>query len=133
MIDWQVFDTPIISAEGKGIFSMTMFDPRNGVIVGGSYMDSTNNIRNCAITENGGKTWQLVTENQPNGYRSCVAHHPIQNVLIAVGRTGSDVSLNRGKSWQSIGDEGYYACDIATKIAWAVGRGGKMAKMILED
>ena len=128
---WQVFDTPIVSAEGKGIFSMAMSDDQNGVVVGGAYMDSTNNVRNCAVTQDGGKTWQLIEANQPNGYRSCVASHATKQLLIAVGRTGSDFSVDGGKSWTVIGMEGYFSCGIATKSVWAVGRGGKMAKMEL--
>ncbi len=131
-VHWNVFDTPIVSAEGKGIFSMAMSDAQNGVVVGGAYMDSTNNLRNCAITNDGGKTWQLIEANQPNGYRSCVASHPSEQLLIAVGRTGSDVSTDLGKTWQTIGKEGYYSCDIAAKTAWAVGRGGKIAQMNLD-
>lgn len=130
-VHWQVYDTPIVSAEGKGIFSMAMSDAQNGVVVGGAYMDSTNQVRNCAITKDGGKTWQLIEANQPNGYRSCVANHPSQNLWIAVGRTGSDFSNNNGQSWSSIGTEGYYSCGIAPKTAWAVGKGGKMARIIL--
>ena len=128
---WEVFDTPIVSAEGKGIFSMTMIDDQNGVIVGGAYMDSTNNVQNCAITQDGGKTWELIEENQPNGYRSCVASHATEKLLIAVGRTGSDISIDNGKSWTRIGEEGYYSCGITENYAWAVGRGGKMAYMKL--
>ncbi|MFK7907248.1 MAG: WD40/YVTN/BNR-like repeat-containing protein [Chitinophagales bacterium] len=126
---WQVFDTPIVSAEGKGIFSMAMSDAQNGVVVGGAYMDSTNKVRNCAITQDGGKNWELIATQQPNGYRSCVASHATEQLLIAVGRTGSDISEDKGKSWTSIGQEGYYSCGIAAKTAWAVGRSGKMAKM----
>lgn len=96
-------------------------------------MDSTNNIRNCAITKDGGKTWQLIEVNQPNGYRSCVAKHPNHNLWLAVGRTGSDISTDNGKTWSSIGVEGYYSCGFATKTAWAVGRGGKMARIELEN
>ncbi|MEZ4886217.1 MAG: YCF48-related protein [Chitinophagales bacterium] len=129
--NWEVFDTPIISAEGKGIFSMVMSDAQNGVVVGGAYMDSTNTVRNCALTADGGKTWELVATNQPNGYRSCVASHATEQFLIAVGRTGSDFSVDGGKSWTAIGTEGYFSCGMASKTAWAVGRGGKMARMEL--
>ncbi len=128
---WEVFDTPIVSAEGKGIFSMAMSDTQNGVVVGGAYMDSTNSVRNCAITQDGGKTWKIVESQQPNGYRSCVASHTSQKLLIAVGRTGSDISEDNGESWTSIGKEGYYSCGIAAQTAWAVGRSGKMARMDL--
>lgn len=130
---WEVFDTPMVSAEGKGIFSMAMSDAQNGVVVGGAYMDSTNNVRNCSITNDGGKTWQLVESQQPNGYRSCVSVHSNRNLWIAVGRTGSDVSTDGGKTWSPIGTEGYYSCGFAERIVWAVGKNGKMASMKLED
>lgn len=126
---WKVFDTPMMSAEGKGIFSMTFINEKQGVVVGGSYIDSTNTLNNCAVTEDGGKTWQTITQQQPNGYRSCVAQHPTQQLLITTGRTGSEYSVDHGKTWQTIGTEAYYSCALTEKTAWAVGKGGKMAKM----
>jgi len=99
---------------------------------GGSYKDSANTTANCAVTNDGGETWTLVDANNPNGYRSCIAQAKGNGLLITVGRTGSEYSLDKGGSWKHLGSEGYYACDIANNVGWAVGRSGKMAKINLE-
>lgn len=125
---WNAYNTPMTTGEGKGIFSMTMLDELNGVLVGGSYIDSSNQVANCALTIDGGKTWELVNENQPNGYRSCVTAS--SQLMIATGRTGGDFSLDNGKAWKSFSKEGgYFACGIGKKWIYGVGRSGKMGKI----
>ena len=128
---WNAYDTPMVTGNGKGIFSMTMLDELNGVVVGGSYIDSTNQVANCAITADGGKTWELVEKEQPNGYRSCVAN--ANDLLVAVGRTGIDFSKDKGRTWKIFSHTGYYACGIGEKYLYAVGKGGKMAKIKLKE
>jgi len=127
-VHWEVFDTPIVSGEGAGIFSMAFMNENDGVIVGGDYVDSVNATANCAITSDGGQTWQLIKSNQPNGYRSCVAAIG-DSLLITVGRTGSEYSTDKGLSWKPLGKEGYYSCGCSESYCWAVGRGGKMARL----
>lgn len=132
-VSWEVFDTPMVTGEGKGIFSMAFWDENEGVIVGGSYVDSTNTFLNCAITKNGGEHWKAIDENQPNGYRSCVAADKNGSLLIACGRTGIDYSLDKGVSWRSFSQEGYYSVSVGEKYAWFSGRKGKVAKVLLEE
>jgi len=129
--NWTVHESPLMSATGTGIFSMVFTSELNGVIVGGSYLDSTNAGSNCAVTSNGGVTWKLITEQQPRGYRSCVAVNSDGELLLAVGRTGSEISKDLGKTWIPIGEEGYFVCAIGKKYAWAVGRNGKIGRLDL--
>ncbi|HIA12557.1 MAG TPA: oxidoreductase [Flavobacteriales bacterium] len=123
---WSVYDTPLKSKGGAGIFSMTFKNENYGVIVGGDYVDSTNADSNCAVTQDGGVTWQLQTIKNPRGYRSCVAF-VLGDKLISTGRTGSDVSDNFGITWKYFSEAGYYACDCTERLCWAVGRNGKIA------
>lgn len=123
---WNVYDTPLRSKGGAGIFSMVFRNDNDGVIVGGDYVDSANADSNCAVTQDGGITWQLQTVKNPRGYRSCVAF-VLGDKLISTGRTGSDVSDNFGISWKYFSKDGYYSCDCTERICWAVGRNGKMA------
>lgn len=125
-------ETPLFSEAGAGIFSITFWNMQEGVIVGGSYIDSTNATSNCAITSDGGKTWEMIAENNPRGYRSCVASNEDGSLLVAVGRSGSEYSLDKGKTWVANGDEGYFSCAISNEAGWAVGRNGKMARLILQ-
>jgi len=130
---WTVHNTPLSSSEGAGIFSIVFTSSKNGVIVGGSYLDSTKSESNCAITSDGGETWKLITTNQPRGYRSCVAASIDGKVLVTVGRTGSEMSTNGGESWEVIGEDGYFACAFGKRYVWAVGRNGKVGKLKLTN
>lgn len=130
---WQIFNTPIRSEEGAGIFSLCFANKAFGVAVGGSYTDSTNTSANCAVTENGGDSWEVVSSNPPGGYRSCVAYHATLDMFYAVGRTGSDYSIDRGRSWTPHSPEGYYTCAFSKSYLWVVGRNGKMARLKLPE
>jgi photosystem II stability/assembly factor-like uncharacterized protein len=126
---WAVFDTPVKTGDGCGIFSMTFLNENNGVIVGGCYLDSTSTMQNCAVTQDGGQTWEPIDRNQPNGYRSCVTKSRDNQLLISVGRTGCDFSKNGGEKWKAITKEGYFSCALGDHVGWAVGRNGKIAKI----
>lgn len=130
-LNWKVVETPMMSGEASGIYSMAFIDELNGVAVGGNYLDSTNTEGNCIITSNGGETWKKAKV-PPTGYRSCVAYNG-NGVLIAVGRTGVDVSFNKGKKWQHISDDAYYSCVIQQNTGWLTGKNGKMAKLQIID
>ena len=127
--NWTAEDTPMVSGEGKGIFSMVFSSPLNGIVVGGSYLDTTNSQGNCATTNDGGKTWQLVTRSQPNGYRSCIAISKDGNTLVTVGRTGSEYSTNGGEFWKPLGRQGFFSCAFSNSYIWAVGRNGITGKL----
>jgi len=125
---WEFFNTPLRSAEGCGIFTITEAQ-QSIVAVGGCYLDSTNSEANCAVSENWGETWQLITENPPRGYRSCVAASTDRKLLVACGRTGVDHSMDNGYHWMPISDEGYYTCALADSSGWLMGKRGKMARL----
>jgi photosystem II stability/assembly factor-like uncharacterized protein len=125
--DWEVVNTPMRSGEASGIYSMVFIDELNGVAVGGNYLDSASTEGNCAITSDGGKTWQL-PKTPPTGYRSCVAYNG-NGVLICTGRNGIDVSYDNGLNWTHISDDAYYSCVLNKSTGWLTGRAGKMAKI----
>jgi len=118
-----------------GIFSLAFYDEKNGIVVGGDYMNPTVKVKNAAITKDGGLTWTLIAESvQPNGYRSCVAYLPNTSgrKLLAVGITGTDISFNSGHTWANIDTVGYHSIGFASSDAygWAVGADGRIAKLI---
>jgi hypothetical protein len=50
--------------------------------------------------------------------------------LVAVGPTGTDVSIDGGETWQRLGDRGFDAVAFAAgpDAGWAVGEGGRIAR-----
>jgi photosystem II stability/assembly factor-like uncharacterized protein len=126
-LSWLVADTPLPKGTaGSGIFSIAMFDDKNGVIVGGNYEKPNEITHNLAFTNDGGKNWIL--GKGLNGYRSGVTVVD-KNVVIAVGSSGSDLSADGGKTWKNLDKENYNAVQSKGKKAiWAVGAGGLVAK-----
>jgi photosystem II stability/assembly factor-like uncharacterized protein len=99
---WNVYNSPI--TQGKkmtGIFTADFYNANIGYIAGGDYEILDQNFKNKASTEDGGKTWKLVSENQGFGHASCVQYFPNSNgnSLITVGATGIWCSWNKGESW----------------------------------
>lgn len=129
---WQVTKTPIISGKSAGIFSIAFRDGTHGVAVGGDYQDEGGANNNAATTVDGGRTWTIVKEHQPKGYRSCVAYGRFAGsyALLTVGPSGADYSLDDGRSWRSIGTEGFHTASLAGSIntGWAAGERGRIAR-----
>jgi photosystem II stability/assembly factor-like uncharacterized protein len=102
---WQDFDTPIIQGkEMTGIFTMDFYNKKLGMVAGGNYENLQSNIKNKAITLDGGKSWQLISENKGFGYSSCVQFFPKSKgkKILSVGATGIYYSKDRGKNWRLI-------------------------------
>lgn len=129
--NWAVVNSPILSgASTQGIFSIAFSDSLRGVIVGGDYNNPKNSENNAAFTTDGGKSWTLASQN-PQGYRSAVAFIPHTPILIAVGTSGSDYSVDGGRTWLSLDNEDYNAVSFAgTGAGWAVGPKGRIAHFI---
>jgi photosystem II stability/assembly factor-like uncharacterized protein len=127
---WHVATTPIPSGQPSvGVFSIAFKDARNGVIVGGDYKKEGEAQDNAAITSDGGRSWKPVKGPLPGGFRSAVAYAPGASILVTVGPSGSDYSLEGGASWTRIRGAGFHALSFARSGAgWAVGEGGRIAK-----
>jgi photosystem II stability/assembly factor-like uncharacterized protein len=125
--NWSVADTPIIKGTaGSGIFSIAMTNAENGLIVGGNYEKPNEINNNLAFTKNGGATWTL--GKGLNGYRSAVAYVD-RKTIVAVGSSGSDLSIDGGKTWRTLDKENYNAVQSKGKNAiWAVGANGLVSK-----
>ena len=126
-LTWFVAETPIVKGTpGSGIFSIAMFDDKNGIIVGGNYEKPDEKTNNLAITKDGGKTW--TAGKGLGGYRSGVAFLD-KRTIVAVGSNGADISRDGGKIWRNIDNENYNSVQAKGKRAvWAVGPDGSMAK-----
>ncbi|MDP5158121.1 MAG: oxidoreductase [Flaviramulus sp.] len=122
---WEVFDTPIVKEkETEGIYSIDFYDALNGFAIGGDYTKPDDNSANKIKSTDGGKTWQLVSQNKNLGYRSCVQYIPNREgkELVAIGFKGIDYSNDAGETWKHLSDEGFYTIRFLNdSIAYAAG------------
>ena len=125
---WNAVDTGFIrGTSGSGIFSIALFDLKNGVIVGGNYEKPGETKDNLGFTTDGGETWKLGTG--LTGYRSGVTYVD-KKTIIAVGTNGSDITRDGGKTWKVLGKEDLNAVQAKGKRAvWAVGPKGMVVKL----
>jgi len=124
---WEVFETPIVKGlETTGIYSIDFYDKLNGFAIGGDYTKPDDNSANKIRTIDGGKTWELVAQNENPGYRSCVQYIPNREgkELVVVGFKGIDFSNDFGISWKHLSDEGFYTIRFLNdSVAYAAGKG----------
>ncbi|MBT3383619.1 MAG: hypothetical protein HN778_02195 [Prolixibacteraceae bacterium] len=130
---WEVSKTPMVSGQASsGIFSISFKNDLEGVIVGGTYDKAELNQNIASFTEDGGKTWQI-SETMPNEYRSCVqfVSNEKNELLFAIGKTGCDISTDKGKNWKFISENGYYTFKaVPGKLAgFVAGNNGNIAKV----
>ncbi len=122
---WEVYETPIVQGvETTGMYSVDFYDELNGFAIGGDYTKPDDNVANKIRTKDGGKTWELVGQNQSPGYRSCVQYLPNGKgkELVAIGFKGIDYSNDGGDTWKHLSDEGYYTIRFKNdSVAYAAG------------
>ncbi len=123
---WKVYNTPIIQGEStQGGYSIDFYDVKNGIIYGGDYTKPTNNQKNIAITNDGGKSWELIAQNTNDGYKSCVQYVPNRNGrdIVSVGFTGISYSSDYGNNWKILSNESFFSIRFITEnIAVASGK-----------
>lgn len=129
---WQVFDTPLIQGEAtQGGYSMDFYDENSGIIIGGDYTKPDENKANKAVTHDGGKTWELIANDEEPGYKSSVRYMPNGEgkKIVAVGFTGIDYTADGGQNWKKLSDEGFFTIRFLNdSVAYAAGS-GRVAKL----
>jgi len=128
---WQVVETPIFSGAGmRGIYSLAFKNELEGIAVGGEYKNE-NPPNSRAYTKDGGKTWILGQGVEQYRSGSCYLY---DNIYLATGLTGTDVSYDGGKNWEPISDQKLHGMVFTAdgKIGYGMGREGKLVKVSVE-
>ena len=133
---WEVFNTPILQGKAMtGIYSIDFFDENIGIVFGGDWDNKAFNEGNKAITKDGGKTWNLLSNGKGPGYRSSVKFLPGSNGqgIVAVGSPGISYSRDQGANWVELSKEGFYTIEFVNdSIAFASGR-NKISKLTFKE
>lgn len=129
---WKVSNTPVRSGPSAGIFALAFRDDDLGLAVGGDFLTPTASPDALARSRDGGRSWKLV-EDAPNEYRSG-AHWVTDEDAVAVGPSGSDVSDDKGRSWERFDSGSFDTVDCAHRSScWASGEQGRVAKLVRTD
>lgn len=127
---WEVEKSPIAGTASGGVFSVQFFDERHGIALGGDFESPTGNVDNAAYSKDGGQTW-LTAKKFPNGYRSGSSFLPfLPTVALAVGPTGSDWTIDGGRTWHRFDNGSFHAVECVKPFScWASGEAGRVAKL----
>jgi hypothetical protein len=132
---WSVSRTPLQQgAASKGVFGVLFWNYRDGIVVGGDYTQEGDPSQSIARTADGGLTWNADDLTPPGGFRSAVVSFQDQGgiVLVTVGPSGSDLSLDAGETWSQIEGPGFHAVSAtADGTVWAVGAEGRIGRLSL--
>ncbi len=103
----------------SGIFSLAFVDAARGIAVGGDSKEPGRAGGLAALTTDGGRTWRRPSGRPLGGYRSAVAYVPGTQgrTVVAVGPTGSDISLDGGENWKPLGTKGFHSAGFASPAA----------------
>jgi photosystem II stability/assembly factor-like uncharacterized protein len=132
---WKVSDSPMASGEAAGIFSLSFRNQLQGVAVGGDFATEGDAVKGASYTTDGGRTWKLVpADKAPKKYRSGSAYVPgTAKTFVAVGPTGSDVSVDGGRSWKQFDSGNYDSVECAghgrQAGCWASGAKGLVSRL----
>jgi photosystem II stability/assembly factor-like uncharacterized protein len=133
---WEVFETPIVQGlETTGMYSIDFYDAKNGFAIGGDYTKPEDNQANKIVTNDGGKTWEVVAKGKNPGYRSCVQYIPnrMGKELVTIGFKGIDYSNDSGTTWKHLSDEGFYTIRFLNdSIAYVAGK-GRISKLMFRE
>jgi len=124
---WTVVDSPLPSGPSAGIYSLAFAGPSRGIAVGGDYVTPTAAPDGAAYLA--GHRW-TVSSRVPGEYRSGATWVGRGPAALTVGPTGSDVSLDGGRTWTPFDTGSFDAVLCAHDGAcWASGEQGRVARL----
>ena len=122
---WVAYATPLIQGGTMtGAFCVDFKNSNEGLLIGGDWENMPLNTGNLAYTSDGGETWDLRSEGEGPGYRSCVVWHPVNtHECVAIGSKGIDYSPDSGLHWLHISDDSFYTGRFSPngKFLWLAG------------
>lgn len=128
---WTVANTPAPAGDpARGVFALAFRDRTHGIAVGGDYRPEQPSPRAAAVSADGGATWATAAA-PPRAYRSGTAWLPhSRHVALAVGPSGSDLTLDGGHTWRAFDHGSYDTVDCAPDLGcWAAGERGRIARL----
>jgi hypothetical protein len=126
---WQ--ELPLLQGkESTGANSIAV-NHFSAVVVGGNFSNDTISTGNCVLINLSKEITCKLPVTAPHGYRSCVIYLSDQ-VLLACGTSGVDISKDRGNNWELISKDGFHVVQKAKKgnTVFLAGSNGRIAQLI---
>jgi photosystem II stability/assembly factor-like uncharacterized protein len=117
-----------------GIYAVTFYNEQRGIIIGGDWNEKSRNRQNKAITQDGGQSWQLISDGNDPGYQSCVDYRPgtAGSTLLSCGIPGVYYTQDGGNNWKQLLTDAYYTLSMADSTTlWLAGH-RKVSKFVLQ-
>jgi photosystem II stability/assembly factor-like uncharacterized protein len=129
-LNWTVTNTPLPGAEAAGVFALAFRDTHTGIAIGGNFGTTGPTTPVLANTRDSGRTWHVPSQS-PNGFRWGATYLPyVPRGIIAVGPSGSDLSLDDGNHWHQFDTGSFNTVDCGWDgQCWAAGELGRIAKL----
>jgi photosystem II stability/assembly factor-like uncharacterized protein len=136
---WKAYGTPIVQGTpASGIFTVEFRDPWRGILAGGDLEAPDALSDNVAVSQDGGKTWTLVSGTPFPGAAYGLAYVPPPpsggnpRRVVITGPGGAAWTANEGETWHLIPEVGdYWAVAFAnSRVGWLVGTEGRILKLI---
>ncbi|MFI6283945.1 oxidoreductase [Streptomyces sp. NPDC051018] len=130
-LNWTAAASTVPAGDpARGVFALAFRDRRHGIAVGGDYRTGLPSPRAGAVTSDGGRAWRQSTV-PPPAYRSGAAWLPYGSAAaLAVGPTGTDLTLDGGRTWRTVDTGSYDTVDCAPRGGcWASGEKGRVARL----
>jgi photosystem II stability/assembly factor-like uncharacterized protein len=130
---WTAAKTPVRNdSPNAGVFSL-YFSGARGIAVGGDYSKIDEPAGNVSLSVDGGKMWAASPDASPGGFRSAVVYVGDRKAWIATGTSGSDISIDGGRTWKQFDRSNFNALSFVSGDAgWAVGPQGNIARFVWE-
>ncbi len=122
---------PILQGkESTGANSIAFKNSKKFIVVGGDFSRKDTIVKNCYITNNGGKSW-IKPSQPPSGYRSCIEYFG-GNIWVTCGLNGVDISLDNRFVFNQISKEGFHVCRKAKQgnTLYFAGQNGKIGILV---
>ncbi|OHW93675.1 oxidoreductase [Colletotrichum incanum] len=130
--NWDASGSKIAGGASAGVFSVRFKDESQGIATGGDFNVANSSAYTSAWSQDGGETW-TGSEVFPGGYRSGASWAPgLCGVAIAVGPSGSDITLDGGRTWKAFDTGSFDSVEcLSGRVCWASGSRGRVGKLTL--
>ena len=120
---WDVVNTPMQNGESFAIYAMYFLSEKEGVIIGGTYLEKEHNKKICFYTSDSGDSWSDRREGLA-GYCSGIHGNKDASLIVATGRMGTFYTLDKGITWELLMDRNYYSVHVTASHILFTGKDG---------